>query len=245
MVKHPNVIAINVQEPQEDGCRMEFGIIKGDNLRFLHQAFISDTITTALDLPDTDVRLYFIATPERKKLVHIVLEYLREKLPPEKKALLESRFSQHQLSHERWGIRSEMVFEECFAAGYTHVLMLGSRTPTLRASMLETAIEQLGESDAVFGPTPEGRYYCIGMSGGYRVRLAAHDWTSPHIYHEIADAFVDNGLRWSELEIWYCVDSTDELELLVRDINQYRFEGDETTARETEVVMERILARLE
>jgi hypothetical protein len=32
---------------------------------------------------------------------------------------------------------------------------------------------------------------------------------------------------------------------MARDINQYRFEGDEHTARETELVMERILAKLQ
>jgi hypothetical protein len=34
------------------------------------------------------------------------------------------------------------------------------------------------------------------------------------------------------------------LEIMVRDINQFRFEGDEKTARETEIVMERILTKL-
>jgi hypothetical protein len=32
---------------------------------------------------------------------------------------------------------------------------------------------------------------------------------------------------------------------MVRDINQWRFEGDEKTARETEIVMERLLSRME
>jgi hypothetical protein len=61
----------------------------------------------------------------------------------------------------------------------------------------------------------------------------------------VANEFTEDGLRWSELEIWYCVEHTDELEIMARDINQYRFEGDEDTAHETEIVMERILAKLE
>ena len=31
---------------------------------------------------------------------------------------------------------------------------------------------------------------------------------------------------------------------MARDINQYRYERDETTARETEIVMERLLTKL-
>ena len=38
---------------------------------------------------------------------------------------------------------------------------------------------------------------------------------------------------------------SDDLELLARDINQYRFEKDNSTAHETELVLERILSRLE
>ncbi len=48
---------------------------------------------------------------------------------------------------------------------------------------------------------------------------------------------------WSELEIWYTVDNYEALEFLVRDINQYRFEGDDISARETEMVLGRILNR--
>jgi hypothetical protein len=60
----------------------------------------------------------------------------------------------------------------------------------------------------------------------------------------VAEAFTEKHLAWSELEIWYAVETPEDLEIMVRDINQFRFEGDETTARETEIVMERILARL-
>ena len=45
--KRNSVVAICIQEPREDGSSMEFGIIQGDDLRFLHQAFITDTIINA------------------------------------------------------------------------------------------------------------------------------------------------------------------------------------------------------
>ena len=47
--KSDSVIAVCIQEPTEDGSQMELGAIQGDSLRFLHQAFITDTINQALD----------------------------------------------------------------------------------------------------------------------------------------------------------------------------------------------------
>jgi len=242
--QNDSVIAICIQEPVEDGTSMDFGLIKGDSLRFLHQAFITDTITNSLDVKQADVRLYYINSPERKHFVKIVTDYLKKKLTGRKAQSFTNKFKATELDHERWGLRIEKVFMDCFTCGYKHVLVVGSRTPTIRSSMIDRALKMLGKSDAVFGPTPEGRYYIIGMSGAYQIKLADFDWKSPTIYSEVAEAFTKKRLAWSELEIWYAVETPDDLEIMVRDINQFRFEGDEETARETELVMERILARL-
>ena len=243
--KNNSVIALCIQEPMEDGSAMDFGVIKGDDLRFLHQAFITDSIANALDLGDADVRLYYIDLSDRKRLVKIVLDYLKKKLNGTKAEGLKNRFSDYDMKKERWGLRIERIFKDCFEAGYTNVLLIGSRTPTITSQMMKTALKMLKESDAVFGPTPEGRYYTIGMSGSYQIKLADFDWKSPKIYSEVAESFTDRQLSWSELEIWYAVETPEELELLARDINQYRFEGDEETARETELVLERIITKLD
>ncbi len=244
--KNDSVIAICIQEPFEDGSSMDFGpAIQGDELCFLHQAFITDTINNALDVSGADVRLYYIDMPDRKRLVKIILDYITGKLKGKKIEDFQSRFSSYEMPKERWGIRIEKVFLECFEAGYKNVLLIGSRTPTITAKMMKTAIKMLKSSDVVFGPTPEGRYYIIGKSNGYKIKLAEFDWKSPSIYSEVVEAFTQKNLHWSELEIWYAVETYEELEMMARDINQYRFEGDEKTAHETEIVMERILAKLE
>jgi len=244
--KNDSVIAICIQEPFEDGSSMDFGsAIQGDELCFLHQAFITDTIKNALEVNKADVRLYYIDLPERKRLVQIVLDYITGKLKGKKAENFESRFSSYEMEKERWGIRIEKAFLDCFETGYKNVLLIGSRTPTITARKMKTAIKMLKASDVVFGPTPDGRYYIIGKSDGYKIKLADFDWKSPSIYYEVVEAFIRKGLKWSELEIWYAVETPEELEMMARDINQYRFEGDEKTAHETEIVMERILAKLE
>ncbi len=243
--KHDTVIALCIQEPLEDGSTMDLGAIQGDDLKFLHQAFITDTITNALNLNNIDVRLYATDLPERKLFVRIVMDYLGSKLSGRKAERFQTRFQSFEQPFERWGIRLENIFRDCFEAGYRNVLVIGSRTPTITADMMKTALRMLKASDAVFGPTPEGRYYMIGMSGSPRINLSEFDWKSPSIYSDVSRAFDEKELSWSELEIWYAVENPDELEIMARDINQYRFEGDKNTARETEIVMERLLNKLE
>lgn len=242
--KSGSVIAICIQEPFEDGSKMDFGLIKGDDLRFLHQAFITDTINCAFNVKDADVRLYHIDGPDRKRFMKIVLDYLKKKSTGVEEEALKKRFKVCELSNDRWGIRVEEVFSDCFKQGYERVLVVGSRTPTQNTAMLKSALDKLSEADAVFGPTPEGRYYSIGMSHEYHIKLSDFDWKSPTIYSEVVEALKKKDLAWAELEIWYAVERSDDLNIMVRDINQLRFEGDEKTAVETEKVMERILAKM-
>jgi glycosyltransferase A (GT-A) superfamily protein (DUF2064 family) len=224
---------------------MELGAIQGDDLRFLHQAFITDTLLNALQVPSVDVRLYYIDDPEQVRLVKIVTDYVARKMTAKKKNDTAEHFSSIGMVGEGWGSRIEKVFQSCFDSGYKNVLVVGSRTPTFTANMMRTALRMLQQSDAVFGPTPEGRYYVIGMTGSYRISLAEFDWKSPSIYAVVASAFTEKDLSWSELEIWYAVESEEELDLMARDINQFRFEADDTTARETELVMERLISKLD
>ncbi len=241
--KRDSVIAVCIQEPTEDGSSMDLGAIDGDNLRFLHQAFITDTIISAAAEESADIRLYYIKQSDRVKLVKIVTEYIARKAVDSK--FIEDRFEKVEMKKERWGIRIEKIFDDCFEAGYKSVLIVGSRTPTISPRMFSLALKLLNESDAVFGPTPEGRYYVIGMSAPPQIKLSEFDWKSPTIYSEVADSFTQKNLAWSELEIWYCVENTDELEMAVRDINQFRFDGDEVTSIETEKVIQHILSKLE
>ena len=243
--KKESVIAVCIQEPQEDGSSMDFGAIDGDNLKFLHQAFITDTLMSASTIQDADIRLYFVDLPDRKKLVKIVSEYVGKQTKGIDDDFIKNRFEKIKLDKNRWGIRVEKIFKDCFDQGYKNVLVIGSRTPTVSTEKIENALNLLKNSDTVFGPTLEGRYYMIGMSGQPHIQLSQFDWKSPTIYHEVVDALQEQNLKWSELEIWYCVEKTEELEMAIRDINQFRFQGDEQTSHETEKALERIFSKLE
>jgi glycosyltransferase A (GT-A) superfamily protein (DUF2064 family) len=242
--KNNTVLAMCVQEIREDGSEISINeIIRSEDVEFLHHAFIADTIVNILDIPSTDFRLYYPKSAKSSKRINTITDYLNGKLKGKKKNKLHNGLEILPIKVERWGLKMERVFCDCFDQGYKHVLFIGSRTPTLKADRLELALRLLKKSDAVFGPTIEGRYYLLGMSDSYHVRLSEFDWKSPTIYSEVSEKFREKGLSWSEMEIWYAVENHDALEFLIRDINQYRLEGDEISAKETEMVLQRILNR--
>ena len=239
------VLAICIQEVMEDGSELNISeALSPEEIDFLHQAFIADTLVNVLDLRSVDFHLFYADLPKTKKAVNTIMNYLSRKLKGRKARILKEELKLTCLPPERWGIKMETSICRCLEDGYNHVLFIGSRTPTLKADMLKTALKLLKKSDAVFGPTVEGRYYLIGMTQQCHVKMSDFDWRSPNIYSEVANHFREKGLSWSELELWYAVEHHEDLEYLVRDINQYRLEGDEVSTKETELVLERLINRL-
>lgn len=217
-----------------------------EDVLYLHQAFIADSINNALMLPNVDIKLYYSPIPQTRKAVETILRYLRGRLKGKERTALESsRFQVEELGPGRWGWKMDESFRRCFDQGYSKVVFIGSRTPTLTQEMIAGAFDILDAKDVVFGPTVEGRYYMIGFAKNYQIALADFDWRSPNIYSEVA-SFIDKlGLSWQENDIWYAVEHPEDVEYLARDINHFRLTGDEETARETEKVLERILSRLQ
>ncbi len=238
-------LIICVQEISEDGSSMDLGDkLTEEDVTFLHQAFIADSINNALSLPRVDIKIFYSPNPETQKSIQTILCYLKNKLRGKKRAALDSdRFEVTALSLGRWGLKMDESFRRCFDQGYKSVVFIGSRTPTLTHDMISSALDILNRRDVVFGPTVEGRYYMIGFAGSYHVPLAEFDWKASNIYSQVASHIDDMGLSWEETEIWYAVEHPEDLEYLARDINQFRLVGDEETARETEKVLERILNR--
>ncbi len=245
--KNRIALIICIQEIREDGSSMDLGNrLSEEDIAFLHQAFIADSINNALSLAKVDIKLYYSPYPGTRKSIETILGYLRGRLKEKKRAALDSdRFEVKELAPGRWGLKMDESFRVCFGQGYGKVIFIGSRTPTLTHDMIHNAVKILDRKDVVFGPTVEGRYYMIGFTGGYHVPLAEFNWKASNIYLTVASHIDKIGLSWEETQIWYAVEHPEDLEYLARDINQFRLTGDEETARETEKVLERILSRLQ
>lgn len=61
------------------------------------------------------------------------------------------------------GQRLETAFAQAFGAGYTRVLVVGSDLPGISAALLRSAVDALGDSDAVLGPAQDGGYWLLGL----------------------------------------------------------------------------------
>lgn len=243
--KNKTALVICIQEINEDGSSLNLGNqLAEDDVTYLHQAFIADSIINALSLPKIDIKVCYSPRPKTQKSIETILKYLKSRLTGKKRAAISSeRFEMKELSLGRWGVKMDESLRHCFDQGYSKVVFIGSRTPTLTPDMIDNAIKILSKKDVVIGPTVEGRYYMIGFSGQYNVPLAEFDWKLPNIYSLVATRIDDLGLSWEETDLWYAVEQPEDVEYLARDINQYRLTGDEETARETEKVLERILSR--
>jgi hypothetical protein len=239
-------LVICIQEVKEDGSSMNLGNqLSDEDISYLHQAFIADSIINALMLSRVDIKLYYSPKPETRRSVDTILKYIKGRLRGRKLTAFESgRVEVAELGPGRWGQKMDESFRRCFDQGYTKVLFIGSRTPTLTSDMISSAVKILNKKDVVFGPTVEGRYYMIGFARDYHIALAQFDWKEANIYSQVASHIESKGLSWEETEIWYAVEHPEDVEYLARDINHFRFTGDEETARETEKVLERILSRL-
>jgi len=246
MRKPTTVIAVCAQETEEEGSALKLDErLSERQLKLLSQAFAADTLVSALSVPDVAVRLFFTDSAESRQSVSTMVKYLESRADKGSGALAHGRFETLALPDELWGDKIGGAFQACFNEGFTKVVFIGSRTPTLTADMLKQAIDALDTYGVISGPTIEGRFYLLGMRGKMNVDLSAYDWANSAIYSQLSDSFTAAGLNWTELPLWYCVENPDDLEYLVRDINQYRLEGDELTAHETEKALQRILPELE
>lgn len=239
-------IAVLVQETTEDGSNLRLGDqFDARQISLLSLAFTADTMVSALSAPDVSVRLFYGDDTETVSSVNRIISYLKNRLEKERGESFDNRFDAVELPANRWGIKMEEAMKKCFAEGFERVIFMGSRSPTVTVSLIRQAINELDENDAVFGPTVEGRYYLMGMKNAYHAQLSDFDWTRPSIYSDVSSALTDGGLKWTELPMWYVVEHPEDLEYLVRDINQMRVEGDESTAHETERALTKMLSEIE
>lgn len=240
------VVALCVQETTEDGSNLQLDDRFDERqLSLLSQSFTADTLVSALSAPGVSVRLFYGDTPETTESVLTIIEYLRNRLEKERGDSFDGRFKAIELPAGRWGLKMNEAMKLCFAEGFKKVIFMGSRSPTVTVKLLSQAIAELDDHDAVFGPTVEGRYYLMGMKGKYHTDLSKFDWTKPSIYSDVSSALSKQGLKWSELPMWYVVEHPEDLEYLVRDINQFRLEGDESTAYETERALTKVLSQVD
>lgn len=117
---------------------------------------------------------------------------------------------------EDLGARLQAATEYAASLGYGPIVVMGTDSPTLPASFIESAINSLsaGESDIALGPTDDGGYYLIGLRQYvsdlfYNIALG-----TPLAYEQTLRSAAGLSLRTLELPRWYDVDTASDLKRL-------------------------------
>ena len=120
---------------------------------------------------------------------------------------------------QRWGQgdgdlgeRLARAFDRAFDEGFARAVAVGCDSPMIPATRVQEGFARLADTDVVIGPTEDGGYYLIGLSG--RAGLAAFrnvDWGTDRVAMQTRARVQDAGLRLAELPIGYDVDRPADL----------------------------------
>ena len=119
------------------------------------------------------------------------------------------------------GAKMKDAFERSFADNAERVIIIGTDSPTLPETFLNTAFDDLHESDAVIGPSLDGGYYLIGLrtSAWPKARkLFDHvRWSEPDVFRTTIERIELIGLSSRVQPGWYDIDTVDDLRQALRD----------------------------
>ena len=127
--------------------------------------------------------------------------------------LLDDSWVSWQQPEGHLGIRLDMFFAEQPDAVYPTVV-IGTDSPNLPVSLIESAFETLENHDAVVGPAFDGGYYLIGFSAYCAGLFHEINWSSRQVLDQTRERLVEAGLSVAALPPWYDVDGKDELRFL-------------------------------
>ena len=117
------------------------------------------------------------------------------------------------------GDRMHHAFGHLFAAGYTTVVMIGSDLPSLTASYVAQAFEDLRDRpDAmVIGPATDGGYYLIGLRRPCPALFTSMAFSTADVLPATTRLAETCGLTVSFVPPWHDVDTVDDLRRVLRD----------------------------
>jgi len=104
------------------------------------------------------------------------------------------------------------AFQKRFLEGYEQVVLIGSDSPSLPVAYIEQALDST--KDLILGPSTDGGYYLIGMSGKPVDVFAGVAWGSDTVLAQTLDRLKQTGNSLHLLPPWYDVDHPQDLKFL-------------------------------
>ncbi len=172
----------------------------------LYACFLQDALATAASVPDVTPMLAYPAGDD--PALFAALAPGIELVPQEGPGL---------------GERLDFVLRRCLASGYGAAAALSSDSPTLPNAYLTQAFAALepGEADVVLGPCEDGGYYLIGLTSPQPRLLRGVKMSTATVLADTLALAEAERLRVALLPGWYDVDTGEDLERLMRDLQSH------------------------
>lgn len=142
-------------------------------------------------------------------------EYFRAELP---------HIPAHAQIEGDLGAKMADAFERSFDSGAQRVIIIGTDSPTLPESVINSAFDDLHEVDAVIGPCIDGGYYAIGMRSTVRAFVPAvfsdTTWSHADVFKTTLARIAARSLSSRVLPGWYDVDTIEDLRQALADAAQ-------------------------
>lgn len=134
--------------------------------------------------------------------------------------LLPDEFALIAQRGDGFGERLHAAAEDILSCGFTAVCLIDSDSPTLPASALRSAVEELAKPGdrVVLGGSDDGGYYLIGLKQAHRCVFERITWSTASVYSETVERAREAGLEMVELPKWYDVDDAATLATLEREL---------------------------
>ncbi len=113
------------------------------------------------------------------------------------------------------GTRMAQAFENLFAQGYKHGLIVGTDVPSLPLEQYKQALTLLDSHDLVLGPALDGGYYLIGLNRSVPDLFTGIPWSTNQVLKLTQEKASALGLKSTLLAPWRDVDSIEDLQSLV------------------------------
>lgn len=104
-------------------------------------------------------------------------------------------------------------------------LVLGTDSPTLPPGLVDAALADLRDVDAVIGPACDGGYWGLGLRAPQPALFEGVPWGTDAVLRATLDRLAAAGLRTRVLPFWYDVDRPEDLDLLRAHLPFLRAEG--------------------
>jgi len=171
--------------------------ISNKKAALLQEAFIADTLATLKTIENVD--LFVACHPGSSHPFFLNLA---------------AKFNLHLLDQCGAGLGDRIKHVLGRLKKYEQVVIIGSDSPTLGADKIRAAFEKLDKHRLVIGPSLDGGYYLIGLSGQIPPLFDGVNWGSETVFKETMDMAERAGLSTAVLDSWYDVDTINELRYL-------------------------------